>query len=154
MTDRLIRTWSWVAGHRLAAGWGAVLLALVLLGGGLGLGAAWDARPDFQPPIAEAEETAFVRPASTAVEAVIMGRRPNGFVARTRAGDLLLIRTSPQTTYRLRGRPAEAAAVRRGAIVVVLGRPDAVERAINARAIAVRGQIRPPALPPEAIGLP
>ncbi len=150
MTARLVRWWAWVGEHRLLAGWLVAALGLSLFGGGVALGASLESpralRAVTAPP-------AIAKPQAVSVEAVVLGRRPTGFVARTRAGELLVVRTDESTTYRLKGKDADATAIRRGARVLILGRTTNQERAIRARVVAVRGMIRSPVVPPEAIDL-
>jgi hypothetical protein len=149
MTDRLIRLWGWIGGHRLLAGWAVAMLGMAAFSGGIALGAA---RQPAAHRAAGGEATAKLE--TTAVEAIVMGKRPNGFVARTRSGDLLVVRTNDATTYHLKNKPADVNAVRRGAIVLVLGRPAPREGVMYANAVSVRGQARSPIRPPEAIDLP
>jgi hypothetical protein len=142
MTDRLVTLWSWVGVHRLLMGWAVALLGVAVFGAGVALGASTE---DRQFPQRADAPTASAK--ATALEVVIVGRRGATFVARTAEGDQLVIRITPQTRYRLKSRQADVNAVRRGAKVVVIGRPlgDGVFRA---RTIAVRGQVRLP----EAVG--
>jgi len=152
MTDRLIRGWGWVGVHRFLVGWAVAMLGLVAFSGGIAFGAARETAPS--PALRPGPVETVARVQSTAVEAVVIGRRPNGWVVRTRTDELLIVRTSDATTYRLKNKPADANAVRRGAKVLILGRPAPREGVMIARVIAVRGQIRNPVAPPEAIGLP
>jgi hypothetical protein len=140
MTDRLLRPWSWVARHHLLTGWLVAALGAVVFLSGIVLGAA-RAEP---VPFRDSTATTLARPRTSVVEAVITGRRPAGFVARTRAGDLLLVRTTDATTYRRGGRPAQATNVRRGTRVLIIGRPGAREGVVVARAVAILGQLRSP----------
>jgi hypothetical protein len=133
MTERLIGIWRWVGSHRLLAGWAVASLAVLLFSGGVALGAA-----DEQPTPLDADPREVrARNVSTVVEAVILGRQGATLVARTRTGDRLFIRTHEATRYRLRNKPADASVVRRGARVIVVGRPLG-EGLIRARAISVR----------------
>jgi len=144
MTERLIRFWEWVSGHRLVAGWAVALLGVAALGGGTALGAA-RAHPGGFP---EREEPPVARATTTVVEAVVMGRRGNTLITRTRTGELLRVRVVEATKYRVKNKPADASAVRRGARVVIVGRPLG-EGLMRARAISVRGRV-PMAEPSEA----
>ena len=150
MTGRLIRWWAWVGEHRLLAGWAIAMLSLALFGTGVALGATLESPRALQ---AVAAPPAIAKPRAVSVEAVVMGRRPNGFVARTRTGDLLVVRTNESTTYRLKGKVADVTAIRRGARVLILGRTINREQVIRARVVAVRGMVRPPAALPEEIDL-
>ena len=137
MTERLIRLWRWVGAHRLLAGWGVGALSIALFSGGVALGAASE-----QPaPPGQRVSGAQARNPSTVVEAVILGRQGATIAARTRAGDLLFIRTTESTRYRIRRQEADASAIRRGARVIVVGRPLG-DGMIRARAISVRGRVR------------
>ena len=140
MTERLIRWWAWIGRRRLFAGWAVAMLGLLTFGGGIALGATREQPSTFTE--ARAATVGIARPRTTAIEALIVGRRPAGFIARTRTGDLLVVRTTEATTYRRRGRDVDAAAVRRGARVFILGRPAAAAGAIVARVGAVRGYPR------------
>jgi hypothetical protein len=126
------------------------MVGLALFGSGVALGATLESPRALR---AVAAPPAVAKPRAIAVEAVVMGRHPAGFVARTRTGDLLLVRTNDSTTYRLKGKDADAAVVRRGARVLILGRTTDRERVIRARVVAIRGMVRPTAAPPEAIDL-
>jgi hypothetical protein len=125
-----------VGGHRLLAGWFVATLAILLFGGGVALGAA----SEQPPPLGESVSDSPARNVSTVVEAVIVGRQGNMLIARTRSGDQLFIRTHATTRYRLRNKAADASVVRRGARVVVVGRPLG-EGLIRARVISVRGRV-------------
>jgi hypothetical protein len=139
-----------VGEHRLSAGWLLAAVGLALFGGGVALGAT---RESPRVLHAVAAPPTIAKPQAVSVEAVVMGRRPTGFIARTRAGDLVVVRTDESTTYRLKGKDADANAIRRGARVLILGRTTNQERVIRARVVTVRGMIPPPAPPPEAIDL-
>lgn len=132
MSDAMLRAWGWVARRRLLAGWSIALVCLAVFGGGVTLGAREGPRP-----AGSADGAARVR--MPVVEARVIGRRDGGLVARTRAGDLLLVRTTDRTTYRFRGQQTDAGAVRRGARIAVVGRPGAAG-VIVARVIVVRHQ--------------
>ena len=136
MTERLIHLWRWVGDHRLLAGWAVGALGIALFGGGVALGAA------SEEPASLGARASGARASSvpSVVEAVVLGRQGAIVIARTRDGDLLFIRTTDATHYRIRKREADASAVRRGARVIVVGRPlgDGI---IRARAISVRGRV-------------
>lgn len=136
MTDRLIRLWGWAGPHRLLVGWAIALLGVAVFGAGVALGASTEERQFPQLP-----DAPTARAKASALEAVIVGRRGPNFIASTADGDQLLIRTTSQTKFRVKGQDADARAVRRGAKVVVIGRPLA-SGAFRARTIAVRGQVR------------
>ena len=149
MTDWSIRLWSWVGAHRLLAGWAAAVLCLTAFSGGIALGAAREQPAPFQ----QRARPALARPDSGLVTALVIGRRGASLITRTREGDLLIVRTAERTVYRRRNADADASVVRRGARVLVLGRP-AEPGVLSARMIVVRGQRRSPVRPPEAIDLP
>jgi hypothetical protein len=143
MTDRLIHLWRWVGAHRLLAGWVAAAVCVLAFSGGVTLGAANEAPAQFNDA-AQLGEAVDAPPAvvrSRAVEAVVLRRRGAALIARTAEGERLVIRTNARTTFRHKGKDVEPDAVRRGARVVVLGRP-AGEGVIVARVVAVRGWVR------------
>ena len=149
MTEHLIRIWGWIGGHRLVAGWVVALLAVGACSGGAALGAA-RAHPGAFP---EREGGPVARATTTVVEAVVMGQRGNTLITRTRSGELLRVRLVEATKYRVKNKPADASAVRRGAKIVVVGRPLG-EGLMRARAISVRGRISLADPPPEMRGMP
>jgi hypothetical protein len=136
MTERLIRLWRWVGAHRLLAGWAVGALGIALFSGGAALGAT----SEQAVPLGLRLSGVRARNVPTVVEAVVVGRQGANVLARTRDGDLLVIRTTDATRYRIRNRKADASAVRRGARVIVVGRPLG-EGIIRARAISVRGRV-------------
>lgn len=144
MTAWLLRRWRWVGGHRLLSGWLIGLLGVLSVSGGVVFGASREGGAGFALNQPAASGMATVRPGAVLVEAVVLGKRPNGFIARTRAGDLLLVRTAPATTYRKKNKPATNAVLTRGARVLILGRPGARAGVFNARTVAVRGQVALP----------
>lgn len=139
MSERLVALWSWLGVHRLLAGWAAALAGLALCGGGIALGASGAEDGAFAGPPAVAG--AVTGPATSPpgrVEAVVIARRPRGYLARTRAGDLVLIRVDARTRFRALGRAADATAVQRNTVVVVQGAPGARAGVFRARVVAVR----------------
>jgi len=130
----------------MLAGWAVALFGVMLLSGGVALGAA---RGDGARFTARADAPA-TRVASTALEAVIVGRRGENFIARTAGGEMLVIHTDAKTKFRLKGDAADQSVVRRGARVIVIGRP-AGAGALRARVIAVRRPARSPTQPPDAV---
>ena len=136
MTGWLLTLWLAVARHDRLTGWLAAVLGTLALAGGATLGAA---RTD-PPAFTDSVSTATVVPRRAGVAAVVVARRPAGFLVRTRDGDLLLVRTTERTAYRQRGQPADPALVRRGTRVLVLGRPAPREGVLIARAVVILGQ--------------
>jgi hypothetical protein len=136
MTERLIRVWRWVGAHRLLAGWVVGALGIAVFSGGIALGATSEPAA----PLGLRVSGERARNVPTVVEAVVLGRQGANVIARTRDGDLLVIRTTDATRYRARNRKADASAVRRGARVIVVGRPLG-EGIIRARAISVRDRV-------------
>lgn len=145
MTAWLLRRWSWVGRHRLLSGWSVGLLAVLSVSGGALFGASRQNNAAFAQNQPAASRAAAVRPNAVLVEAVVLAKRPNGFLARTRAGDLLLVRTAPGTTYRRKNKAATSAVLTRGARVLILGRPGARANVFNARTVSIQGQIALPA---------
>lgn len=157
MTKRLVRVWAWVGGHRLLAGWLAAMLGLLTLGSGVALGATRDAAPIVETlpdGAANGQPPKVVAPKSAAVEAVIVGRRPQAILARTKQGDFIRIRTNENTVYKRGAKAMERDELRRGMRIVVLGRPNQAEGVMTARSVTVRGMIKMAPPPAEALDLP
>lgn len=144
MTRRLVRWWAWIGEHRVLAGWVIGVVGVVAFGGGVALGAAREAPEPLQ---SVAVPPAVVRPRAVSIEAVVLARRPNGFIARAANGDLVLVRTTEATRYRLKGGASDATAVRDGARVLVVGRPTNRVGVVRAHVVAVRGMAAPPVSP-------
>jgi hypothetical protein len=135
MTDRLIRFWRWVGTHRMLVGWVAAVLCIAMFGGGVALGVTRDLPARFVEPV-DAKPAAV---GSASVQAVVTRHRGNALIAVTAAGERLLIRTNERTIFRRRGETIPSEDIRRGARILVLGRP-AGEGVIVARAVVVRGR--------------
>lgn len=139
MSATMLRLWTWVARHRMVSGWLAALLAVVAFVGGISLGATRAQGSAFREP--GLTPAAIARTRATTVEVVVMGKRANTLVTRTRDGDQLIIRTTPRTVYRRDGTVVDAASVRRGQRLLILGRPTLREGVMEAHTVAIRGVV-------------
>lgn len=152
MTARLVAWWAWAGRHRQLFGWCIAALCVAVFGGGVALGATRAQGSGFREP--GVTPAALARLSARSVEVVVMGTRPTGLVTRTRNGDLLFVRTVPETVFRQNGKVVGAGAVKRGSKVVVLGKPGARDGVMVARTVAIRGQVRLAAPTSEREALP
>lgn len=140
MNRALFRLVDTLSRHQALVGWLAALAAFAVAGAGILAGTSRAPAFASSLPVAgiTAGPLATIAPGRVSVQGVIVAVRPRGLIVATPGRQPVLVRVDRQTRYRVQGKAATHAALRRGQKVVVLGRTDE-GGVMHARAVTARG---------------